>query len=555
MLVTSVKNLLNKTLQDLKYSLATQFRVWIPKQHGDEQIDVSTNLCMVLASLHKQSPIKFANALLAAIDQKAHHLEALKYQNGYLNFTFSAQYRNRVISSILDPAQAYGKIDLGQQKRLNYEWISANPTGYLHIGHARNAVLGMAISNLLEFVNYKVTREFYVNDRGKQIFNLGKSIFYAYSRQLNQPIQKVDQEIYVNAEIDEAAAELIKRVQKRYLNSDFFQNPALQADFADFGKQFFLPKIKKICEQLGIQFDVWSYESDLFQKNRDQEFLHRLQQQKLLYKKDGATWLKIGKTPSVDDDYVLFKSSGDATYFLGDLMYHANKFDRGFAMCIDLWGADHHAHYLKLQKALAVLKYPAENYLVNLMQLVKIVRNQQSLKMSKRKGTAYYLHALYNEVGNDFFKFMLLSSKRSNKFTFDIDLVKQKTTQNPLFYCQYAYARACKVLYLHQDFFSKSKQVHASKIVLNSPSERKLILSLTEFPHYIEKAATLYEPYVLIEYVQKLAKAFHLFYERDRIKQINDFGLKYKRLELTKAFTIVFKKIFTLFGISTPERI
>ncbi len=554
MLVAIAKELLIQGLNQLNYQVPAQFRIWIPKQIGDAKNDVSTNLCMVIASLTRTDPHQFASRLIRVLEKSNPNLESLTYQNGYLNFTFTPSFRNRVITEILTSKQTYGKLDLGKGQRLNYEWISANPTGYLHIGHARNAVLGMAISNLLEFVNYDVTREFYVNDQGKQIFNLGKSIFYAYCQQLDQPVAKVDQEIYVNAEISQAARELINRVKNRYLNSDFFNNRSVQTDFANFGKQFFLPKIKKICSQLGIQFDVWTFESALFQKNRDQEFLHRLHRQKLLYQKAGATWLKIGDQPSADD-FVLFKSSGEATYFLGDLMYHANKFDRGFKICIDLWGADHHAHYLKLQKALAVLKYPAHNYHVNLMQLVKIVRNQQSLKMSKRKGTAYYLHDLYNEVGNDFFKFMLLSSKRNNKFTFDLTLVKQKTTQNPLFYCQYAYARACKLLTIQHVSLPQTAFANASFAVLNSRSERKLILALHQFPHYLEKAVTFYEPAILIEYVQKLAKAFHLVYENDRIKQISDLNLKHARLALIKAFTLVFKQIFTLFGISTPERI
>ena len=551
MLIADVKRFLKNTLAATPYAFPASFRIWITPANT---YDVSTNLCMVLGSSYQKPPVIFGKIFTLPALQLPPYLMTVEYANGYLNFTFQVQHRNQVIAAILAPHHDYGKVDLGKQQRLNYEWISANPTGYLHVGHARNAVLGMAIANILEFVNYNVTREFYVNDRGKQIFNLGKSIYYAYCRLLNQPLQTTDQEIYVNAEIDEAAQALIARDQTQYLQRDFFHDSALQTVFMTFGKAFFLPKIKAICEQLGIKFDVWAYESDLFKPQQLQRFRKKLAANQLIYEKNGATWLKMGAIPS-DDDCVLIKSSGEATYFFGDLMYHANKFERGFGICIDLWGADHHAHYLKIQKALAVLSYPAHNYLVNLMQLVKIVRQQKSLKMSKRKGTAYYLHDLYREVGNDFFKFMLLASKRTNKFTFDLDLVKQKSAQNPLFYCQYAYARAHNVLSQTSALFPHLNQTVTRPLTLNSASERKLILTLVQFPFYVEKAATHFEPYFLIEYVQKLAKAFHVFYENDRIKQIADQNLQQQRLVLTQAFAKVFKQIFTLLGISTPNRL
>ncbi len=548
MLVQKTHQILIETCQQLKYQIPSKFLVWIDLK-SNHQTDVCSNLVMIIASQTKKQPAVIAKRIIKQINFANHNLTSVKYQDGYLNFKFTIDFRNSIINKILKNGANFGRIDLGQQKTVNYEWISANPTGYLHIGHARNAILGMAISNILEFVNYKVYREFYINDQGKQIYNLAKSIYYAYCKQLKQPIAHQDDEIYVNAEIDQAAKQLVTNVDTRYLQKDFFKNKTLQTTFMTFGKQFFLPKIKALCESLNIRFDRWFKESELFTNNYEKRFLHKLKLKDLLYKKDGALWFKIDG----ENDFVLIKSNGEATYFFGDLMYHANKFDRKFDYCIDLWGADHHAHYLKIQKALKVLNYPAENYYVNLMQMVKIVRGKETLKMSKRQGTAFYIHDLLKEVGNDFMKFMLLSSKRNNKFTFNLDLIKQRTLKNPLFYCQYAYARACQLIIKHKHLI-KSNLLLDQYYLLDTLTEQKLILSLNDFTNHIQKAAQNFEPYVLIEYVQYLCRTFNGFYENNRVNSAIDNDLKIQRLALTKAFCQVFVNIFNLFKISTPEK-
>ena len=548
MITDQVRFILDQALRKLAWPIPSKYLVWVVKDR--QKFDISSNLAMVIASQRQMQATAVAQQIIAEIDLSQQKLVEVVFFNGYLNFRFQTAFLNQIISDILQQPNQFGRVNLGHNRSVNYEWISANPTGYLHLGHARNAILGMAISNLLEFVHFRVYREFYINDRGKQVFNLGKSVYYAYCRLLNQPIQHTDQEIYANPEIDTVAQLFIDKVGKKYLNSDFSNNSIVQEAFIDFGKRFFLAKIQALCLKLEIRFDKWFYESSLFTPVLKKRFLDKLVKQQIIYQKDGATWLQLDKQRFVDD-YVLVKKTNEATYFFGDLMYHANKFDRQFDFCIDLWGADHHGHYKKIQKALAVLGYPADNYIVNLLQMVKIVKGGAAVKMSKRAGTSFYFHDLYNLVGDDFLKFIMLSFRRTNQFVFDLARTKQQNERNTLKYLQYAHARACQII---QKNSALAQQTAKTYHLLTTPTARRLILNLHDFPNVIQKAALSYEPFGLIEYVLVLCRSFNAFYENNRIQGQADSALSLQLIGLVQAFQHVFKTIFKICQISTPEK-
>lgn len=518
--------------------------------HDVSKGEFSSNVAYLVRQHHRQDIKEAAAQIVKAISQTKNPFQHIEVVNGYLNFFYQVAPLNDIIKQILTAGELYGSSTMGKNIRVNYEWISANPTGHLHIGHLRNAVVGDCLVNVFAFMNYEIDREFYINDAGNQIFNLGKSIYYHYAQKLNIPFE-VFPDMYQNVELIALAEQIYAKHGNQYRDlswktkDDFLD----QKYFIDFGKAHFLKVFRDDCQAIGIHFDHWfseksSYENDYFEK-----FQARLQKDNLSYIKDGALWFKV-KQFGLEEDFVLIKKDGSPTYFAGDIMYHDNKFTRGYDYIYNLWGADHHGHSLKIKASMKALGWPVERFDVDFLQMVRVLHKEEIQKMSKRAGTAVYWREFVKFTGKDFARFMMISRQRTTKFVFDLSLLREKNMKNPVFYTQYAHARAFQVLAKKKNTISFPKTYqHLGK----TPSEKDLIVNLYRFPLVNKRVIEKHEPQILVDYLVEISKKFHVFYQQNPILTAPK-SLMIERLGLVAAFRQVAANIFKLIGISAPER-
>lgn len=547
------KNLNNAIIEVLKknnwYEEDLQF--FIQRNKKNKFGELFTNVSLIVSNKFNLDIEFVSNKIKNSIDTEKYNFIKINILNGYLNFFHKKSFLNNIVYRILEEKEKFGSSNIGKGLKVNYEWVSANPTGYLHVGHARNVVVGSVVANLFEFSGYKVEREFYINDFGLQVYKSAKTVYFHYSKLINQEFKEFE-EMYKNPEVKVAAKFLFDKFKDDFKNlkwktEDFTKKEKL---FSKNIIDFFLNEIKKDCEIFGVKFDIWFSESSLYENNNFEEFKNKFIEKKISYKKDGALWIKT-KQFGISDDIVLIKSTGFPTYFMGDLMYHNNKYKRGYDLIFDLWGADHQGHFYRVGSGIKALGWDEKKYDVNFLQMVKIIKSDgKILKLSKRAGNTVYLRDMVKEYGIEFINFMLISKKRSINFVLDLSLLNEKTNKNPFYYTQYAYARALQMIKKieseNNDYKNDIKIDDYSELV--SESEKDLILSLYELRIIIEKSTLKQEPQLLIQYILTLSKKFHIFYQNNRIIGSEEI-IKLQRINLVKAFLQVMDNVFKLIGI------
>lgn len=544
MLFDQLKKNLSSTLKKFNWT-EISFELWVSKNVSNAHF--MSNILLLIAQKYNLKIVDIFPKISSFLLKNYKELENITLQNGFLNLFVKKFFLNNIIQEILLKKNDFGRLFL-DEKVVHYEWVSANPTGYLHLGHARNVFVGQAITKILAFVGYRVVREFYINDHGNQIYQLGRSVFFHYQKLLGLNPSSFS-ELYLNKEVEFAAQKALKIFGKTFSNVSFIDVLDVQKKFILFAKDFFLNKMKVDLNSFGVTFDVWFSEKTLYQNNNLKHFIERLKLLKAVYSKEGALWFQATKYGS-DQDFVLIKSNQLPTYFTGDIMYHNHKFTRGYDQYIDLFGVDHHSHYLKIKSGLKALGWDVNKFNVDLLQMVKIVQDGKTLKISKRKGTATSLIELVKVTGLDFLRFMLVSRQKQTKFVFDLNLIHTNNSQNPFFYVQYAYARSCQLL---KKVSFDNKECLNDYSGITSIYEQNLILSLHQFKIFLKNAAVLREPQILVSYALNLSKNFHILYEKVTILNIN-LSLQNQRLQLIQAFQQVLKNTLDLLDIKPKSR-
>ncbi|MFA6493309.1 MAG: arginine--tRNA ligase [Patescibacteria group bacterium] len=516
-----ITELIKKEFPGLKEILDFSIEV-APEKFGD----FSSNVAMVLSKRVGESPVEIAQKVVEKIKDNQ-IIERVEVAGpGFINFKMSLPYWQEKISEILKTGSKYGENNIGQNKKVNVEFISANPTGPLTVGNARGGVIGDCVASVLERSGFQVTREYYFNDAGGQIDILGHSILGD------------DKAEYKGDYIEE----LRSQIQAK--------------DYKEVGKlaaQIMIERIKKTAGEMGIKFDVFFAEGkDLRDKNKVTQTLEWLKSKDLTYEKDGATWFSSTKFGD-DKDRVIVKSTGEPTYFGVDAAYHRNKFEeRKFDRVIDIWGADHHGDVARIKGFIKALGFE-DKFEIVLHQFVRVTVDGKEVRMSKRTGNFVAVEDVLKEVGKDAYRFFMLAYDLNSHLNFDLNLAKEQSRKNPVYYVQYAYARICSILAKSKVEVSDSKEINQNLKLLKEPVEIELIKQLTKLPEIISEISANYQIQRLPSYAMELANAFHGFYEKCPILQAEE-ELKMARLELLKATQIVLKNTLGLMGISAPEK-
>lgn len=509
MLREIIKKLVEKSIKDL-YQIEVEVKIDKPQSAAFG--DYSTNVAMLL----KKNPQEIAKAIKSDI------LEKVEVKNGFINFFLSKEYLQKQVGEILKQRDKFGEIRTGKGQKVNVEFISANPTGPLTLGNGRGGFCGDVLSNVLTKAGHKTEREYYINDTGEQIKKLGHSIL--------GDTEAVYQGPYIE--------DLKKRVKG--------SNPEKVGEAA--AKIVLEEMIKPSVKKMGIEFDIWFSEESLYQKKEIDKILDLLKNKKLVYESEGALWFKSTNFGD-DKDRVLLKADGETTYLASDTAYLKDKFNRGFEKLIFFWGADHHGYIGRIKSAVEALGYKKEQADIIIMQLVQLMQAGQEVKMSKRTGIYVTIDELIDEVGLDVARFFFLSRSADSHLIFDLDLAKEQSEKNPVFYIQYAYARICSI-------FKKSPKLNfrsSDLRLLNDSSELSLIKQLIRLPEIVEDIAKDYQVQRLPQYAMDLAAAFHQFYRDCQVISEN-VPLSKARLSLLLAVKIVLKNTLDLMGISSPEK-
>ncbi|MFB3896796.1 MAG: arginine--tRNA ligase [bacterium] len=554
-----IKSLLMQALDSTVIKLQTagkipadlRLNIAVEQPRDTSHGDYATNLAMQLAKPMKQSPRVIAELLQdSLLEEKIGFIDKIEIAGaGFINFYIKAEQFTDIIKRIDQQREHYGKSNLGAGKKVNIEFVSANPTGPLNVVNARAASVGTALANLLNAVGFQAQKESYINDAGNQVTLFGASLQARYFELFGIPIEFPETGYQGDYVKDIAAA--IKsdpRITKYTHPQDI---PV--AVFKDIGLETILAQQKENLSRFGVEFDCWFPESSLHATKKLDAALQILQSRNYTHTTDGALWFK--STAFGDEkDRVLIKKDGVPTYLLGDIAYHLDKFERGFDRVIDLWGPDHHGHILRTKAAIQALGYPHEHFEIIIVQQVNLLRSGEKVKMSKRAGKIETLSDLIDEVGVDTAKFFFLLRSTDSHLDFDLELAKQQTNENPVYYVQYAYARVCSIFNQVKERNGNIPSIAEVDLsVLKLPEEIELIKLLGNFPDVIEKAAVNYEPHRVPHYLMQLADVFHAYYNRHRVISEN-IALTNARLILMQAIKIVLQNAFKILGISAPER-
>ena len=528
--------------------------------------DLATNAAMVGARAFRTAPIKIAQAITENIDLENTLFEKCEVAGpGFINFFFSPMYYAEVLKDVEEEKENYGSSDYGKGQKIMVEFVSANPTGPMHMGNARGGALGDCLAAVLNKAGYNAWREFYVNDAGNQIEKFACSLEARYLQIYKDDIE-FPEDGYQGGDITDLAQEYADENGDLLVNADSNSRKKALVDYA-------LPKnISKMQSDMAkykINYDKWFFESELHNSGQVKEVVDILTEKGLTYEKEGAVWyknkevctdilLKQGKTQDYIDklelkDDVLIRQNGNPTYFTADIAYHKNKFDRGFETLIDVWGADHHGHVMRMKGAMDAIGYDGDKLQVVLMQLVKLVQGGEIVKMSKRTGKAIQLADLLEEVPVDSARFLFNTREANTQMDFDLDIAVQQDNQNPVYYVQYAHARICSIIKaLANDNISPRSCSKEELMLLTAPEEKELINHIANFYEEIISAAKEYDPTRITRYVTQTATLFHKFYNACRVKGENE-SLMQARLNLCMAVKTVIKNILDMFNINCPE--
>ena len=529
---------LNSALAKLGYS---KNDIKISKCKNPEFGDFSSSIPLILAKIHKKSPIGIAHQIRDEIILSDNIIEKITATNpGFINFKISKKYYYSVLEEILNKND-FGKSSSGKNKNANVEFVSANPTGPLTIGHGRNAILGDVVSNILEWNGFAVTREYYFNDAGRQMRILSKSVKARYFEILDKPFD-FPEDGYEGEYIKDIAKEIIDDFGKELLSDE--------AIFKSFTEKKMFEHIKNTLRILEINFDEYSNEKAFYDNGEIEKLINELKTKNLIYEQDGATWFKTSSLGK-EKDRVFIKSSGEPTYRLPDTAYHRNKVERNFDLIVDVFGADHMDTYPDVILALDALGVQTNHIKVLLYQFVTLLRGGEKIKMSTRKATFISLNDLINEVGVDVVRYFFVMRGINTHLNFDLDLAADQSDKNPVYYLQYAHARICNII---KRVEKQSKNLSAyNPLLLDHESEIDLLKQLELFPNIVLSAKDLLEPQVIANYLQETAAKFHKYYANCRIITENE-DLTLSRIALASATKIVLSNGLKILGIKAPEK-
>lgn len=509
--------------------------------------DFSTNVAMQLTRIMRQNPRKIAEAIVSGIDlpDLIDHIDIAG--PGFINFYLVSNWLHAILPAIQEEDGDYGKSNAGQGERVQVEFVSANPTGLLHMGNARGGALGDTLSAVLNEAGYACDKEYYINDAGNQVENLGKSVEARYFELLGRDDYQIPEDGYHGKDIIATAQRLLDEKGEAFVDMPEAERRQAMKDYALKEK---VAGIRGSLENFGVVFDKWFSEQSLHDAGDVREVVEILRDKGYVYEKDGAQWLKCTAWGEEKDE-VLVRSNGTPTYFAADIAYHRNKFERGYKRLINIWGADHHGHVARLKGAMTALGYPGDDITVILMQLVRLYRGGEIVKMSKRSGQYVTLDELIEEVGKEAARFFFIMRNPDSALDFDLDLAKAESSDNPVYYVQYAHARICSILSVAGVDTPKAQDVDLS--LLNEEAERVLIRKLAEWPQEVADAARELAPYHLAYYAKDLATAFHSFYNSCKVLT-DDTALRDARLALVDCSRITLRNVLQLLGLTAPER-
>lgn len=511
------------------------------KEHGD----YATNIAMKLARIARKKPLDIANEILANCDMSKMHISKMEIAGpGFINLFLDLNYLHQIIFQINDQKEKYGNLTIGNGENIDLEYVSANPTGYLHVGHGRGAAYGDSLARIMRKAGFTVNREHYVNDAGNQITNMALSVYERYKELFGISIDMKD-DYYHGKEIIEVASEIKNQYGDKFLNDfdlEFFK---------EYGTKRLLSNLQHDLERFNVSFDTWFSEKSLYRQGLVEQVLTKLNKDGNTYIKDGAVWLK---TTNYNDekDRVIVKSDGSYTYLLPDIAYHANKLSRGFTHLIDVLGADHHGYIERLKAAVSMVGGNSNLIDIEILQMVRVMENGEEVKMSKRSGKAITLADLLDEVGSDALRYFYVAKSLSTHMDLDLDLMKQKSNDNPVFYAQYAHARICSVFKNYESTGNWEKPVKEFSLI-DLEKTKSICLLLLQYPSVIEEVATKRLVHKMTHFINELAYLLHSYYNDEKIIT-NNVQMTMEKLTILNAIKIVLADALSLIGVSAPEK-
>ena len=538
-IVTIIKSAL-KNVYNLE-NIDSLVMVEIPKlkDHGD----FSSNIALRLAKVLKNSPINVANSLKDELENNDFIEKVEVVVPGFLNFFVKKDSLSEIINKIIDQGKDYGRNNFGKNEKVMVEYVSANPTGDLHLGHARGAAYGDSLTRVLKFSGYDCLREYYVNDAGNQIEVLGESLYQRYLEALGYEfdLEKIG---YQGKDVKNIASKIAKDIKEKYVLDD---SEDRKLYFKKVGRELELSKIKKDLDLYRVSFDHYQSELDLYKDGKVKNTLEALKNSGFTYDLDGALWLRT--TDFGDDkDRVLIKSDGSYTYLLPDIAYHKDKFDRGYDHLINLFGADHHGYIIRLKAGLKILGYNSDNLDIQIVQMVRLMENGIELKMSKRTGNAITIRELCEDVGVDVARYFFISKPIVSHLDFDLDLARKHSSENPVYYIQYAYARCASILRRVKEV----KKLETYSLLTND-KEVSILKELASFEQILVDICKYKEVNILCNYAYRLASLFHSYYNECKVIDETNSELTTERLALVKAIKITLENALNLLGIEVKE--
>ncbi|MHB0976648.1 MAG: arginine--tRNA ligase [Candidatus Aquicultorales bacterium] len=511
------------------------------KAHGDW----STNVALISAKEAKTAPRALAEAIAEYLPEDP-FVEAVEVAGpGFINFKLANTWLYEVLAALREDGEAFGRSDLGGGRSVNLEFVSANPVGPMHVGHGRWAAVGDTLGNILSASGYRVTREFYINDFGNQMNVFAASVAARYSERLGEAVE-FPEEGYKGEYIKDIAAEIAESEGDRYRDLPPVERERI---FKEIAYKQVLSHIEKTLESMGVRFDGWFSERTLHESSEILKTIDALKEKGYVYEAEGAVWFKATAFGE-EKDRVLIRENGHPTYFAADIAYHKDKLDRAYDLLINIWGADHHGYVARMKAAVQALGYPPDKLEVVLGQLVNLLRGGEPVRMSKRTGEMVTLDELVEEVGKDAVRFLFLMRSTDTALDFDIELAKEQSNENPVYYVQYAHARICSIVRFAQE---EGAPLEGDFELLKEDAELDLVRKIAEWPELLEAAARTRSPHFLTRYAQELAAAFHSFYTKCRVVT-EDRELTGARMALVDAARTLLRISLETMGVSAPER-
>jgi len=508
--------------------------------------DYSTNLAMKLVKTLKKSPLKIAEEFKIELEKGESFKKVEIAGPGFINFYFKDKIFEEILKEVLKEKDNFGKINIGNKEKIMVEYVSANPTGHLHVGHGRGAVVGDVLANILSYVGYDVLKEYYLNDAGSQIDKLSKSVYLRYKELLGEKIDFID-----DGYKGEYIYEIAKQIKEKYSgekNSEFVE---VEEFFKEYSLNWCIEAIKGDLDKFGIEFDNWFSEKSLYAEKTVEKTVKELEEKGFIYTNEGAKWFETTKFGD-DKDRVVIRANQSPTYYASDIAYHENKLRRGYKKLINVWGADHHGYVKRVESAIEALGYGKDVLDVILVQIVNLFKDGKPFVMSKRTGNFITMEDLITEIGKDASRIFFIMRSSDSQFDFDLDIAKKESSDNPAYYIQYAYARSSSILRKSKINLDKVEDYKLN--LLREEEEIELIKKMDELKEVLEIISENYEVHRLINYAIELSSLLHSYYNKHKVLIDENKELMIARLSLIESIRIVIRNILNIVGVNVLEK-